>query len=149
MAFVNEMISKEDFEKYDLETINNRLPYGSPNDHWTIDRERGIWFRKYYTSVDRENSGAELYTVWDFYWEGSLISVKTEYIKKISPFESNKEYYAHILLLDIKIPKEIEQYKQKIFKDLEKVFEASNGGGGIYSRADSYKVDLEYKGELI
>jgi hypothetical protein len=42
MAFVNEMISKEDFEKYDLEMINNRLPYGSPNSHWTIDRERNV-----------------------------------------------------------------------------------------------------------
>jgi hypothetical protein len=146
MAYVNEKISEEDFEKYNLAAIRKRLPYGSPNDHWAIDREKDIWFRKYYTSIDIENSGAESYIVWDFYWKGSLVSVDTETIDK-GRFDGI--YYAHMKILNIEIPDNILRYKTQILKDLKEIFEASNAGGGIYSNANGFKVDLEYEGQLI
>ncbi|MDR2636182.1 MAG: hypothetical protein LBC08_05070 [Campylobacteraceae bacterium] len=173
MAYTNEKISKEDFEKYDLEKINKRLPYGSPDDYWAIDRQRNIWFREYYRSEDRENSGVESYTVWDFYWKGSLISTNTITLKKIPYTQNNGVFYAYLKILDIvtteksrvhrkidkkenkiliNFPKELLSYKQEILKDLKEAFEVSQIGLGIYIRDDEKivcKVDLEYEGQLI
>jgi hypothetical protein len=107
-----------------------------------------MWFRLYYTSVDREDSGAELYTVWDFYWEGSLISINTITIDRRR--SDDGVCYGYLKILRLEIPKEIEQYKKEIFKDLKEAFEASLIGLGVYAtKTKSCKVDLEYKGELI
>jgi hypothetical protein len=147
MAYVNEKISTEDWEKYNLSNIDKRWGGAAFTDHWTIDKERGIWFRLYHSMSDRENSGAEVCTYWNFYWKGSLILVETKTINK-GRFDCCV-YYAYFKVLNIEIPKEIEQYKQEIFKDLKEAFEASNAGGGIYSNANGFKVDLEYEGKLI
>jgi hypothetical protein len=146
MAYVNEKISKEDFEKYNLSYIDKRWGGGQFTMHWTIDRDREMWFRLYLTMGDQENSGAEICTYWNFYWKGSLILVETKTVDK-GRFDG--VYYAYFKVLRLEISKEIEQYKQEILKDLKEVFEASNAGGGIYSNANGFKVDLEYEGELI
>jgi hypothetical protein len=39
MAYVNEEISKEDYEKYNLAEIDKRLRYGNPSDCWAIERD--------------------------------------------------------------------------------------------------------------
>jgi hypothetical protein len=153
MAFVNEMISEEDWDKYNLSNIDKRWGGGQLTEDWTIDRERGIWFRLYRSVGDIENSGAEVCTYWNFYWKGSLILVETKTLKKIPPATKNSgTFYCYIEILDIEIPKEIEQHKQEIFKDLKEAFEVSQMGLGVYIRDDEdivCKVDLEYKGELI
>jgi len=44
MAFVREMISKEDFDKYQIGRYRERIPTGfRPGDDWAIDRERNIY----------------------------------------------------------------------------------------------------------
>jgi hypothetical protein len=151
MAYVNEKISKEDFEKYDLAAIEERLPYGSPNDHWAIDRERGMWFRLYRFFSDKENFGAETCTFWNFYWKESLILVETKTIKKIPPIES-KVFYVMLKISRLEIPNNVLQHKAQILKDLKEAFEVSQMGLGIYIRDDDdtvCKVDFEYEGELI
>ncbi|MDR2081987.1 MAG: hypothetical protein LBP54_08930 [Campylobacteraceae bacterium] len=173
MAFVNEVISKEDYIKYDLETMNKRLSYGCPARDWTIDRERNIWFRLYLERLDRDDNGAELSTIWDFYWKGSLISVETitldrtlsddgynyGYLKILAITTTEKNYVVHREIdkkknkILINFPKELLSHKQEILKDLKEAFEASYIGLGIYvkdnSRIKICKVDLEYEGELI
>jgi hypothetical protein len=42
MGYVNEKIPQEDWVKYDLATIDKRLPFGSPARDWAIDREREL-----------------------------------------------------------------------------------------------------------
>ena len=44
MAYVNEEISKEDYEKYNLAYVNDRQRHGirSNANHWAVDRERGV-----------------------------------------------------------------------------------------------------------
>jgi hypothetical protein len=169
MAFVNEEISQEDYDKYNIEKFNNKNGWRGGSRHWTIDRDRDIWFRKFRKFADIENDGAEIDTTWDFYWKRTLITIVTKALKR-GYLEEAKEYYAHIKILDIyttreenyhnnediehnkilvDFPEELEEHKQEILKDLKEVFEASNGGNGIYSNANGYKIDLEYEGELV
>ncbi|MDR2790044.1 MAG: hypothetical protein LBB59_03600 [Campylobacteraceae bacterium] len=152
MAFVNEVISQEDWKKYDLETIKKRLNIrGGFTDQWTIDRQKDIWFREYRFWSDKENFGAEICTYWDFYWKGSFIPLRTETVKKIPPSKNNGIYYVHLKILKIEIPENIQQYKSEIYKDLKEAFEVSQVGIGIYIKDDTdpCKINLEYEGELI
>jgi hypothetical protein len=148
MAFVNEEISQEDYDKYNIGQFVERFGSISPNSDWTIDRERDIWFRVYCKTIDIEDDGAEIWTSWGFYWKGFFITLDTKFLEK-GYVEARNEYCAYIKIFDIDIPREAKQHKQEILKDLKEVFEASNAGNGIHSRANGYKIDLEYEGELV
>jgi hypothetical protein len=152
MAFANEEISREDYDKYDIDRFNDKFGFFSPNSDWTIDRERDIWFRLYLNMCDIENDGAEMWTSWGFYWKGFFIALDTKFLKQIPYSQNNGEYYVYAKILDIDIPQEAEQYKQEILKDLKEAFEASYAGIGIRinkERTKSCKIDLEYEGELV
>lgn len=104
MAFVNEYISPEDRQKYDIDELNKFyhrmfLPMGSGNS-WTIDRERNCYLR--FVKLGRwcEEGGEERISYFSFYWndvvrvirlqsEGSgnrKIAVWAKYhLKKINP----------------------------------------------------------------
>jgi hypothetical protein len=78
MAFVNEYISKEDFEKYNFAELNKRPRKGGTADDWTIDREADIWIRHFYTESDHTepDGGYTGVVAWDFYWKGFLMMVE-------------------------------------------------------------------------
>lgn len=50
MAFINEYISNEDIEKYQIDAVMNsyrereKFPDEYYKHRWTIDKERGVWF---------------------------------------------------------------------------------------------------------
>jgi hypothetical protein len=148
MAYVNEKISKEDWEKYNLSNIDKRYGGGQFTNHWTIDRERERWFRLYLTVGDQENSGAEICTYWNFYWKNNFILVKTKTIDRRR--SDDGVCYGYLKILKLEIPSNVLQYKAQILKDLKEAFEASLIGLGIYAtKTKSCKVDFEYEGELI
>ena len=141
MPYINEEISEQDYEKYNLED--------GTSEEWAIDRERGIWFRELHELVDREEDlGAEINTEWQFYWKGALIELTTKFLNKKFT-EDIAEYYAYIKILDINIPKELEQYKEEMLKELKEAFEALNADVGIDDEIKACRVDLEYEGKLI
>ena len=106
MAFVNEYISPEDRQKYDIDELNKFyhrmfLPMGSGNS-WTIDRERNCYLR--FVKLGRwcEEGGEERISYFSFYWNDvvrvirfqsesggsgrqALIWKKKYYLKKITP----------------------------------------------------------------
>ncbi|MDR2790406.1 MAG: hypothetical protein LBB59_05475 [Campylobacteraceae bacterium] len=150
MAFVNEVISQEDWKKYDIDQFKRRCVWGGSTHYWTIDRERNIWFRLYFEHLDRDANGVEMSTEWDFYWKGSFIPLETKTVRQTR--SDDGERYGYLKVLKIEIPENIQQYKSEIYKDLKEAFEASFIGRGIYtdrSKVKSCKVDLEYEGELI
>ena len=59
--------------------------------------------------------------------------------------------YIYRRILELEIPKEIENQKEQILKDLKEAFEASYGDPyyGPRYKGDTFKIDLEYNGELI
>lgn len=80
MAFVNEYISDEDMEKYDVRSVWAKFDRIKSNEErdllmgrysWTIDRERDIFFIP--VEWGREEYSNELTCA--FVWEGRLITV--------------------------------------------------------------------------
>lgn len=79
MAFVNEYIPKEDWEKYNFDELNKRpRKAGGASRDWTIDREADIWIRHFYTESDHTepDGGFTGVKAWDFYWKGTLMLIE-------------------------------------------------------------------------
>jgi hypothetical protein len=142
-------MSKEDFEKYTSESFLEKFGFISPSFDWTIDRQRDIWLREYYVFTDKEEDlGKELWTDWGFYWKGSFVVVTTECINRTR--SDDGVCYGYVKILELIIPKDVEQYKQEILKDFKEALEASHLGLGIYAtKTKLTKADLEYDGKLI
>ena len=56
--------------------------------------EREVWLKVHRRLEDRDNFGEEIYTIWDFYYKGYLISLKTDPMKK-KYNEEKKELYIY------------------------------------------------------
>ena len=53
-----------------------------------------MWLKVHRRLEDRDNFGEEIYTIWDFYYKGYLISLKTDPMKK-KYNEEKKELYIY------------------------------------------------------
>ncbi|MDR0746452.1 MAG: hypothetical protein LBE89_00990 [Helicobacteraceae bacterium] len=148
MGYVNEKISQEDRLKYDLATIDKRLPFGSPARDWAIDRERESWVRLYRQLTDKDD-GTEIRTYWDFYWKGSLVLVETIALKRFR--SDDGVYYGYIRVLRLDVPDNALPNKSEILQEFKAALEAHFIGIGIRvgGKTKSCKVDLEYEGEVI
>ena len=143
MAFVNEKISKEDWEKYNIDQINMRWNgAGRPQNDWAIDREREIWLREFDRTIDRDDNGAwDGKTVWDFYWKGILMSIKTQMtdINFLEDGGISMDYK----LLELYIPTENKDVSlEKILADMAEAFK-TYGSAGIYSGFDKKFVTFD------
>lgn len=90
MAFVNEYISADDVEKYDLDTLDKR--YGGGKRDWTIDRDTDTWL--IYLGSGKEDDGVR----WLFYWESNVYRVTTK-PKLIR--EDRLEYYIRTNIISL------------------------------------------------
>ena len=122
MAFVNEEISKEDWEKYNIDQISSRYSYANGARNWIIDREKDIWLRFYYQSRDRDNNGEPTGPQeWDFYWKGHYLILKKDTIKyesdasigKLATFE-----YTKYGVVSLTLSLELNARKKEIIKDV-------------------------------
>ena len=136
MAFINEKISKEDREKYNIDQINMRWNgAGSPQRIWAIDREREIWLREFNRIIDRDDNGAwDGRTVWDFYWKGILMSIKTQ--RSNFTFLENNSTSMTYQLLELYIPVENKDINiDDVLVDMAEAF-STYGSVGIYDTDD-------------
>lgn len=147
MAFVNEYIPTEDFNKYDFDSLNKRPKETSgttPSDSWTIDREADIWLRKFYAEMDHTAplGGHSGVSVWDFYWRGALLVVKIEDVASGGGY--GKPRWARSRLLGISSSMDIESSRVQILKDLEAALTAYKGAG-VFAPNDGieYTFSLE------
>jgi hypothetical protein len=75
MAFVNENVSHEDAEKFDLDGITKKFG-GSigPRYQWTIDRNKNV-FLKWISAEREEFSNRQNFVL---YWKGGVIPISLE-----------------------------------------------------------------------
>lgn len=121
MAFINEEISKEDWEEYKINELDNRLSYAYGSSYWIINREREIWLRQYYTPRDRDNYGVETGpTEYDFYWRGYNLILKATLDKVLtdrSPTQQPTWLKCWYSIHSIQIPQQLEKDKVSILQD--------------------------------
>ena len=144
MAFVNEYISDEDFEKYGLAEIDKKFIVGATNaDDWTIDRERGIYLRNIAQGGGNEPEISNR-TTWTFYWHDEPITLRLDLIdgggKRGGPA------WGHWRLVWVRgghgLPEHLKPYKAEFLSDLEAALLAYKDGG-IYSASIDYKLALD------
>jgi len=144
MAFVNEYIPKEDWDKYKFNDLNSRprSAGSSPCRFWVIDRSSNIWLRKFSTSFDwtEKDGGFSGVSTWDFYWKGHLLTVILRTLDSSSSPE--KEYFTKKKLESINIPKDIKKDEDEIISDLIEALVIYKDAG-VLSNAKSYKLDFE------
>lgn len=165
MPFVNEEISKEQYEAYNIKAIDAKWRFSIPIMDWTIDKERNIWLRLCYKHIDINSAKHEISITWNFYYKGALFTVFTKQLP-VPEHRIGTENYAYMEILDmyigdkyrqgnvnklfsVEFPKEFAPLKSQILKSFKDALEVSNIGLGIASTADRYTIDLIYEGELV
>lgn len=142
MAFVNEYIPKEDFEKYNINAIDRQAPgtVVSARD-WTVDRARNIYLRQT-SGPDRDDPSTWTSSWWSFYWKGELLWLKREALGITE--EADGLRHAHVRITDFNIPERLAAHEEEIRQDLREAFNAY-GGGGVFSRSsNTYIHYLEF-----
>ena len=125
MTIVNEVISEEDYEKYNLKKLDERLSWSSPNGCWAIDHERDIWIRKYYTPIDRDNNGVEIGpTQWDYYWHSKNLIIEVYSSSLPNTIKEGREYDSNFYeIVSIILPINLKPKQDEILSELCELFE--------------------------
>lgn len=142
MAFVNERISAEDREKYDLDRIESEpvMRVRAPQRQWTIDHEREIYLR----TIDRGREEFSHCSTWHFYWRGELMTVCLEMLD--AGGERGGHGWSHYKLVDCYrqgffVPQHLLDRREEIVRDLKDALTAYKGGG-IYSTRTTSETTL-------
>ena len=130
MAFINEYISKEDIEKYDIFGIRNKFLTGSYqitkerekhfNLTWTIDKEREIWFSYAGRVIDQDldfgqATGEE---IWYLNYKGENLEVRLQRGKESFTIKE-RPYIKHWIFLSI-TPESLNDVSNKELKNIIK-----------------------------
>ncbi|WP_151449185.1 hypothetical protein [Lacisediminimonas profundi] len=146
MPFVNEYIPPDDVKKYRIEEIFRKVyPGFNGSTHWTIDRERNIYFRE----VQR-GSGEYFYrTTNTFFWKERLIWVTLDGLNNEAAQQAEGERFGGDEPADPKgsaltfklvhwsedgfgfLTSELQPMRVQIIRDLREALEASHGGIGV------------------
>jgi hypothetical protein len=137
MAFVNEYIPAEDFDKYGLAEIDSKfLATGVKSRTWTIDRDREIYLRHVAAGRD-ELSGV---STWNLYWKGNLLWFKQQGLAhRGSP---GTPCWAHIKVSKFDIPEPLRIHRDEIYQDLRDAFMAYRDGG-VFATSTEYSMQLD------
>ena len=145
MAFINEYISKEDIEKYDIFGIRNKFLTGSYQItkereknykiQWTIDRERESWFCYAGRVIDQDldfgqGTGEE---IWYLNYKGRNLEVrlfKPPYLE-FQGFSSDKKTYKRTWRFLSVTPESLDGVSNKELRDIIKEALDIYGESGI------------------
>ncbi len=96
MAFVNEYISPEDRERYQLDEFEKRLYLINPQRDWAIDRERDIFLRVINPAARKSEPGdpdARYEKDFQYHWRGYDYLVSTRLLSAKELYEFNGEIF--------------------------------------------------------
>ncbi len=155
MPFVNEKISDEDRQRYDLDAFEGRFRSPSPSSDWAIDRERDIFLRTICNAPRKNEPGdreARYEKDFQFHWKGYEYLVSTrrldaqelatwtgELFQSDNVYEEDAEllrfYLRHIgevIKPRADAPSALRTHRQQILNDLEAAL--AFGCGGVFAR---------------
>ena len=155
MAFINEYISKEDIEKYDIFGIRNKFLTGSYqitkerekhfNLTWTIDKEREIWFSYAGRVIDQDldfgqATGEE---IWYLNYKGENLEVRLQRGKESFTIKE-RPYIKHWIFLSI-TPESLNDVSNKELKNIIKEALDVYGTRGMSSQVDRKDINLTFE----
>ena len=155
MAFVNEYISKEDIEKYDIFGIWNKfLPEREQVKketekryipQWTIDREREIWFSYAGRVIDQDldfgQGTGEV--IWYLNYKGKNLEVRLQRGKESFTIKE-RPYIKNWIFLSI-TPESLDDISNKELRNIIKEALDVYGTNGISSLVDRKDINLTFE----
>ena len=142
-AFINEYISEDSLEKYNMGAIDKRTSYGSiATNFWVVNKEQHIWLRELYVESDHtaHGGGYSGISYWNFYWKGHLMTAKIKLLE--AGGKRGEHRWARKKLLDLSLPAELEDKHDLVLKDLEAAL-TEYKEAGVLSKSTSYKLTFE------
>ncbi len=155
MAFINEYISKEDIEKYDIFGIRNKFLTGSYqitkerekhfNLTWVINRERKIWFCYAGRVIDQDldfgqGTGEE---IWYLNYKGTNLEVRLQRGKESFTIKE-RPYIKHWIFLSV-TPEFLDDVSNKELKNIIKEALDVYGTRGMSSQVDRKNIELTFE----
>lgn len=150
MSFINEFISDEDADNYQLKQIDEKfISNGTNARDWTIDRDRSIYLRNVAIG-----SGAEPElrnrTLWTFYWQGDLLNLRLDLLAGTGG--RGEPGWSHWLLVWLNgsngLPAHLRSKKDEVIRDLEEALVAYKDFG-VYSKNTEYTITLDISEECV
>lgn len=124
MPFVNEKISEQDIQKYDLREINKQFLKGDYEYDWTIDRERDIYLRLMGNNWQEPQEQKV-----SFYWKGHLLRFDLRISTSGNNVRGGKgdttwSLSSNCTSKDLWLPEELEKCRDEITNDLKAALRA-------------------------
>lgn len=155
MAFVNEYISKEDIEKYDIFGIRNKflsewdkITKEDEKNYklsWVIDRERDIWFcyagRVIDQDLDFGQGTGEV--IWYLNYKGKNLEVRLQRGKESFTIKE-RPYIKHWIFLSI-TPESLDDISNKELRNIIKEALDVYGTRGMSSQVDRKDINLTFE----
>ena len=161
MAFVNEYISPEDRERYQLQAFEKQFFTINPGDDWAIDRERDIFLRVIRPEARKSEPGdpnARYEKDFQFHWKGydyfvstsrkdaqEFQSIPSDIFQSDNPHEEGSRvlrfYLLHIGEIgkpSLDAPSALITQRQRVLSDLE--YALAFGSGGTFARLNPDEV---------
>jgi hypothetical protein len=137
MAFVNEYISKEDFAKYDLATINlKRGVAADASDDWTIDKQKNIYIR----CIQMGHPETPSESRWTLFYEGKLFDFGLLHISTEGVPGGVRK--GHDALRNLSIPTGWESRRKELIVVIHEALTAWKDGG-MFATATDYSLTLD------
>lgn len=145
MTFVNEFISAEDVEKYNLKAIDERFVVGGTNARdWTVDRGRNVYLRNVAMGAGAEPE-LRNQTIWTLHWQGDLLTLRLDLLAGTGgPGEQGWSHWKLVWLNGSNgFPQHLKQHKAQIIDDLKAALTAYEGAGIYSADYSGYSITLE------
>jgi hypothetical protein len=150
MSFVNEYISPEDVEKYQLKAIDDRTHIGRTKARdWTIDRQRNIYLRNIAIGGGADPDIRNR-TEWTFYWHDEPLTLRLDLLEGSGG--RGEPGWSHWLLVRVNgsygLPSSLKTHKVQFLADLKDAL-VTYKDFGVYSTNTDYSVTLDIADECV
>ena len=156
MAFVNEFVSEEDIQRFDLDGLKRQICPLSPSwwgkerpvgfrHTWTIDRERGLWLMEAKMIEETGPSGRDEPTTKRIFildWQGERIRFVLDRAGS-SPKFSDSPFYVKWSLLEMHMPATLDVPRQTVLSVLQEAL-VVYGFWGAYRQVPNTLVILSF-----
>ena len=146
MTFVNEYVSDEDIEKYDLNGLWNRYfprrkgqPFLGNRPGWTIDRERNIYLLAIEQGIN-EHGNRTTFILW---WDGVQLLAKLDLVEGSSGKFDEVPFVVVWALFSITRPESCKVAREDIIQALKEAL-ATYGYFGVKRQIPNTVVEFKF-----
>ena len=144
MTFINEYISNEDFEKYNIQAIEDNFVLGnSSSNSWTVDKENNIFLKKIANS--RIDDYGTTWVHWAYFFEGKLYVITTIIVDS-NKAKRGEDYWVHKKIIGLNVwgrdGNLSNEQGEELLPFIEEAFVAY-GKSGVYSSSGGFELKLE------